>query len=388
MEVCKVCFNKLHVLQEKIRRERERLQREQEEIEREKALLEQKKAQEEKLIPHYQPISNASLYVDSRSPTGSSVSSLSPTQRTQPRALDPKHHETQNKKVPPPTAPKPDKGAKARLTRDDLLAMNRKATPLAKPETVESSAHNDSVSPTVREAPSKGELHSLNAVPKQKFRSNAEWIKDGESAPHPNTRYSNTQQNERPFVIGNRSDLIHKTDYSNPSDHWLVREAEKRRVAEAQALEDRRGVTARAGPAIPSQSSLVNRFRSDREPPPRRNRLSYPSTEFGDPRDPPSRPLSSAEPGRLDRGTEKGITTQFSARSQPNTFASNPSLSQTLPPSLSFNARNHDTSAGSKPPRALSENSDPTIAVSGKQKCSHCGEELGRSTFLNNSRIY
>lgn len=309
------------------------------------------------------------------------MSSLSPTQRTQPRALDPKHHETQIKKVPPPTAPKPDKGAKARLTRDDLLAMNRKATPLAKPETVESAAHNDGVSPTVREAPSKGELHSLNAVPKQKFRSNAEWIKDGENVPHTNTRYSNTQQNERPFVIGNRSDLIHKTDYSNPSDHWLVREAEKRRVAEAQTREERPGVTARAGPAIPSQSSLVNRFRSDREPPPRRNRLSYPSTEFGDPRDPPSRPLSSAEPGRLDRGSEKGITTQFSARPQPNTFASNPSLSQTLPPSLSFNARNHDTSAGSKPPRTLSENSDPMIAVSGKQKCSHCGEELGKSKF-------
>lgn len=328
--------------------------------------------------PRYQTVTNTSLYLDAKSPPGGSPSSLSPPQRSQPRALDPKHHESLNKRLPPPTAPKPDKNAKekARLTRDDLLAMNRKAKPLTKPEYVETTPASESLSPTTREAPSKGELHSLNAVPKPKFRSSAGWINNEEPV-NTNSRLPNTQQNERPFVIGKRSDLIHHRDYSNPNDHWLVREAEKRRVADAHARDNVESVTARAGPVIPSQSSLVNRFRSDREPPPRTNRYSYPSSQFGDPRDPPSsRPLSTT--GSTNRSPEKGITTQFSARSQPNSFASNTSLSQTLPPSLSFNARNHDTNMGSKPPRPLLENSEPVVAVSGKQKCSHCGEELGR----------
>ena len=370
-------------LQENLRRESERLQREAEQVERERARLEQQRAHDELISPRYQSVSNTSLYLDAKSPSGGSPSSLSPTsQRSVPRALDPKHHEYQAKKVPPKTAPKPDKNAKARLTRDDLMAMNRKAKPLTKPEDSKSLSLGDSLSPTTREAPSKGELHSLNAVPKRSVRSSLEWIKNEEPVTT-NNRLSNTQQEEKPFVIGKRSDLIHQRDYSNPNDHWLVREAEKRRVAEAQARDNIiESVTAHAGPAIPSQSSLVNRFRSDREPPPRKNRYSYPSSQHGDPRDPPTstRPLSTAGSNHGD--PEKGITTQFSARSQPTTSASHTSLSHTLPPSISFNARNNDMNAGSKPPRPLTENNENVVAVSGKQQCSHCGEELGKLSVL------
>lgn len=352
-----------------MQQERERLQREQEQIERERAQLERRR-QEDALSAG--PMSPGHY---GRSPGSSSGSSISHSPRSPPAALDPRRGDSSYKKVPPPTAPKPDKGVKARLTREDLLAMNRKATPLTKPDPAVDGSHHDSLSPTTREAPTKAELHSLNAVPKPKFRNTAPWMKeDG----------VNENDNEKPFVIGKRSDLIHQRDYSNPNDHWLVREAEKRRLADRK--DNVESIPARAGPAQPSQSSLVSRFRGDVEPPPRSrsNRYSYPSYSDTNNSAVSSRPQSTSGSNlrNFDRSPEQGITTQFSAKTQPNTFASNQSLSSTLPPSFSFNANTRSGRDGvaSKPPRSLTDNGEPVIAVSGKQKCSHCGEELGGYT--------
>lgn len=329
-------------------------------------MLEQKARQEHNFTSRYLPVNNSVMYPSPRSSTGSAGSSLSP--RSPPHALNPKH-QLQSRTAPPPTAPKPERGpTKGRLTREDLLAMNRKATPLVRPDTVESGDSLDNgLSPTPREAPSKGELHSLNAVPKQKFRSSAAWITDEET--------DNNTQTERPFVIGNRSDIIHQRDYSNPSDHWVVREAEKRRLAEQADYVNSESMTAHAGPTKPSASSLVNRFRGDIEPPPRSNRFSYPSSHSSDIRLSPT-PRSGSGIHQYDRSPEQ---TQFSARTQPNTLASSSSLSQTLPPNFSFNAnvRNLDSVQSMKPARSLADDTGPVIAVSGKQKCSHCGEELG-----------
>ena len=308
--------------------------------------------EQEKLQPsrHYQS------YNSPGSSIGSPVSSISPSPRSPPPALDPKHRET---KAPPPTAPKPNRGEKARLTRDDLLAMNRSAKPLTKrPEgTEQSQSHDTSHGPGMREPPSKGELHSLNAVPKQKVRNSGEWINN----------------EERPFVIGKRSDLIHKSNNTNSQDHWLVQEAERRRKQEE--LERRNNydsITARAGPTKPSESSLISRFRGDIEPQPRSNRYSGTSLHSTADLGSASRPLSSSGSSlrQYDRSPESGVT-QFSAKS--NNYSS-PNLSNTLPANFSFNA---NTSLPSKSARSSQAETEPVIAVSGKQKCSHCGEELG-----------
>ncbi|KAH3835126.1 hypothetical protein DPMN_108469, partial [Dreissena polymorpha] len=382
--------------EDKLRREREQLQRKEEEIAREKALLEAKRNQNNSFSSPYQSSVSPSLY----SPSSSTSSSTSHSPHSPPTAYDSKSFDhSGGKKQPPPTAPKPDKGVKekARLTREDLLAMNRKATPLTKPDpSMEMSpSQSEPLSPTTREAPSKAQLHSLNAVPKQKFRSSAPWMKEDDTSSSVPQNANTLTQNERPFVIGKRSDLIHTHDSSNPNDHWLVREAEKRRLAERDNAES---VTARAGPTKPSQSSLVNRFRGDIEPPPRQNnRYSYPS--YSDVQDTPSpRPLSTSGSNlrQYDRSPDQGITTKFSARTQPSSYSGNPSMSQTLPPSFSFNARTNGSATAARPPRSLTEDRDPVIAVSGKQrpprsltedrdpviavsgkqKCSHCGEEL------------
>ena len=253
--------------------------------------------------------------------------------------------------------------------------MNRKATPLTQRPDMSEAERNSSLDhhTNLREQPSKSELHSLNAVPKPKLRNSGAWMKDED------------EPSERPFVIGKRSDMIHQKDYSNPNDHRLVREAEKRRLADQSDYSSGRrdnvdGITAHAGPAKPTQSSLINRFRGDVEPPPRSNRYSFPSYS-SDSRLSASltRPLSASGSslGQLHTDPEARPSHQFSANTQPNN--SNPRLSQTLPPNLSFNANMPPSRSATKPPRSSSDDSEPVVAVSGKQRCSHCSEELGRA---------
>ena len=258
--------------------------------------------------------------------------------------------------------------------------MNRKATPLQSmnKRSEEQLSENKEPEHKGREAPSKLELHMLNSVPKPKFRRAADWIKDEEEENSaPTDKYADKQ-----FVIGNRSDIIHK-DYSNPQDHWVVQEAERRRLAESKDYSHRFDDSVHtAGPAKPSGSSLVNRFRGDIEPN-KKNRYSYPT-----PRDTDShtstRPLSTSGVGlrHFERSASPELSsTQFSARNQSLNFA-NPSLSNTLPANFSFNAskppKREPPAPAPKPKRSPTEQADQLHTVSGKQRCSHCEEELGK----------
>ena len=317
---------------------------------------------------------------------------MSHSPRSPPPALDPHHRgaSVPPRKMdiwaPPSTqhaASKSDISAKekARLTREDLLAMNRKPTPLQAVQNRQEGRDTVEKEPEhkTREAPSKLELHMLNSVPKPKFRRSADWIKDDEQENSVNTdKYSDKQ-----FVIGHRSDIIHK-DYSNPQDHWVVQEAERRRLAEQKDYGrrvDKSDNVHTAGPAKPSTSSLVNRFRGDAEP--NKNRYSYPAPRDTDSRHSSSRPLSTGGSGlrKFERSTSPELSsTQFSARNQSLNFA-NPSLSNTLPANFSFNAnkpRREPPAPAPKPLRSPTEQAEQMNTVSGKQKCSHCNEELGK----------
>ena len=265
--------------------------------------------------------------------------------------------------------------------------MNRKATPLQtmNKKYDEQASENKEPEHVSREAPSKLELHMLNSVPKPKFRRAADWIKDEEEeSSAPINRYADPADKyaDKQFVIGNRSDIIHK-DYSTSKDHWVVQEAERRRLAENKDYNRRQfdDSVHTAGPAKPSGSSLVNRFRGDIEPN-KKNRYSYPTPRDTDSH-PPARPLSTSGSGlrHFERSASPELSsTQFSARNQSLNFA-NPSLSNTLPANFQFNAnkalKREPPAPAPKPKRSPTEPSDQTHTVSGKQRCSHCEEELG-----------
>ena len=264
--------------------------------------------------------------------------------------------------------------------------MNRKATPLQSMNKRFDEQENKEPEPVAREAPSKLELHMLNSVPKPKFRRAADWIKDEEeevSAPADKYATAADKYADKQFVIGNKSDIIHK-DYSTSQDHWVVQEAERRRLAESKDFSRRFDDSVHtAGPAKPSGSSLVNRFRGDIEPNKKHNRYSYPTPHDTD-SNPPARPLSTSGSGlrHFERSASPELSsTQFSARNQSLNFA-NPSLSNTLPANFSFNAnkapKREPPAPAPKPKRSPTEQADQTHTVSGKQRCSHCEEELGK----------
>ena len=376
------------------------MREEREAIEREKAKLEHK----QEVAPRYQPIS-VNTYQSSRSPSGSTVSPVSHSPKSPPPALDPQHRGQSRKPdiwAPPSTlhaASKSDTGMstkeKARLTREDLLAMNRKPTPLQSVQGRQESADREPAQVT-REAPSKLELHMLNSVPKPKFRRSADWIKDEDpenSSPTTTTSNANTDKYaDKQFVIGKRSDIIHK-DYSSSQDHWLVQEAERRRLAELKDYGNRDTTDSvhTAGPAKPSASSLVNRFRGDAQP--NKNRYSYPAPRDQDSYTSSSRPLSTSGSGlrQYERSASPELSsTQFSARNQSLNYA-NPSLSNTLPANFSFNAnkplRREPPAPAPKPQRSPTEQAEQMNTVSGKQKCSHCSEELGMYITQESHRL-
>ena len=130
-----------------------------------------------------------------------------------------------------------------KLTREDLLAMNRKATPLQKKPEI-SPTSSQRMSPISREPPSKTELHSLNAVPKAKHRDPKEWIVSDRSNELEKKPVNKPQAFRLPM---SRQQEIQ----SSSQVHWVVEEAERRRHAEMCNSQNK-------GPLHDDYSKLVN----------------------------------------------------------------------------------------------------------------------------------
>ncbi|XP_052827505.1 titin homolog isoform X2 [Octopus bimaculoides] len=163
----------------------------------------------------------------------------------------------------------PDPKESQRLTREDLLAMNRKPTPLQeKPEFNSNLPHH--VSPIKREPPSKTELHSLNAVPKARHRDPKEWIapenSDAGRKPAPwladrkpefspsfssystspssssvSKEYSQASQLRSSYPVDNvpkynngglRQEGLPKQSQVGSQSHWMAEKSEQRRLSD------------------------------------------------------------------------------------------------------------------------------------------------------------
>ncbi|KAL5012990.1 hypothetical protein ScPMuIL_011541 [Solemya velum] len=251
-----------------------------------------------------------------------------------------------------------------------MLAMNRKPTPLQrKPENADSPTPSDGH--VSREAPSKEELHSLNAVPKPRYRRSEDWISP--------TQNIEAEKASPKKTVEHRSDVFQR-DYSTPQDHWLVREAEHRRLAEHNQPElrhikaqNRHSVNfpIHSGPIRSTTSNLSNRWRDDTSAP--SQQLSYSTTQ-------PESKLSSPRslPKSLQPRHPSTDYKEFSAKQH----HSDVSLTQTLPANFQFQnslVKKDLSPTQTKPLRhsAIENNENPSVSISGKQKCSHCAQELG-----------
>ena len=316
----------IFVLQEELRLEKERLRKEQEKIKQEKEEIERMKHKEPEETLHSQRNGH---HKPSENLTQFSVTV--DTSQAQPRRLE----DVWNPNIQ-------SNKDKQRWSREDMLAMNRKATPMDKKpenETVE----NESRHPVSRESLSRTDVHSLNAAPRPKFRTSSEWV----------TSPRDSEQND--------VQLRRKSEYADPNSHWLVEEAERRREKSKRHSVH----TPYSGPIRPVNDGISNRWRGD-------SSVTQQQT-------------FSSNPGVSPRPVN---TRQFSAKPQSQ-------LSQTLPSNYNYNqSQKREPLVPPKPartnphsPTSPPSHAEQIMAVSGKQLCSHCSQELGRCSFLKTSYI-
>ncbi|XP_046380443.2 LIM and calponin homology domains-containing protein 1-like isoform X2 [Haliotis rufescens] len=267
-----------------------------------------------------------------------------------------------------------DGSGKPTFSREDMLAMNRKPTPLqTRPDTTPPNSPTGS-GPIKRPTPSREQLRSLNAVPKPKFRSSHDWI-GGEQ---------NMQHNTRSFPSSRHSDIMRK-QYSTPQEHWLFEEAERRRLANQDPKSQTRQPTQTqfSGPIKPTAD---NRWRGepsmDRRQSPNLNSSFEPHHPEGNMPAAIRQTLLQKTAGA--RGSTGSNYSQDLGGSYNQHPYQGPSLSQTMPTSYNYNSPRYRDQQGQDiqvPPSSRAppppQKSDSSTALSGRQQCSHCNQELG-----------
>ena len=109
--------------------------------------------------------------------------------------------------------------------------------------------HETTPDRSLGEPMSKPNLHALGATPKQRLRSSEDWIKAEEDK-------KEEQRRKHAEVM--------RQQFPNPADHWMVEEAERRRMAEQsgrerlQKLQSRQQQIAQAAQHYPQYRSAVD----------------------------------------------------------------------------------------------------------------------------------
>ena len=109
--------------------------------------------------------------------------------------------------------------------------------------------HETTPDRSLGEPMSKPNLHALGATPKQRLRSSEDWIKAEEDKKEEKRR---------------KHAEVMRQQFPNPADHWMVEEAERRRMAEQsgrerlQKLQSRQQQIAQAAQHYPQYRSAVD----------------------------------------------------------------------------------------------------------------------------------
>ncbi|XP_071125912.1 LIM and calponin homology domains-containing protein 1-like isoform X3 [Mytilus edulis] len=321
-----------------LREEEEKLQREKQRIEEMKASMEREKMELSKHQNDNRNSDQYNTYSDnkhgsdrySRSRPDNHNFSAYANSNSTPRTLDTSSSWRSSH-------PKEEPQQRENLSREDMLAMNRTAKPFSRrPENEQQNNANDNH--VQRDNLSKEDIHGLNYAPRPKIRSSQDWIQNNDS--------------------GSK----HSSRSESPNEHWLIEEAERRRKS---------GHTSgyQTGPIQPKSDILSNRWQNDRH----------------------GQPSGSMSP----QNTRSYEVKQFSAKSQnklnqtlPANFSIGNIKPKPMPPVPPKPGRNSNSNFSSST-RAPSNVSSPTspsspksyaeqvVAVSGKQLCSHCSQELG-----------
>ncbi|XP_021942763.1 uncharacterized protein LOC110841474 isoform X4 [Zootermopsis nevadensis] len=377
---------------EALRAERERLQRESEELQRQKETLQLRESQQLRhnlsqmqqhwgsttALPHQQwgtettglPPTHLSLQDISMAPTGNINSYHPPTspmaQSSAPLnyrlSLPDLQHEEQlqsqqllirpgsmmpapTRRPPPPIPPaKPLRAvSQEQKERENSIRNSRMPSADSIPQNVDSTnVHNSSVPAHTGAQPiSRQTLQALSAVPRSRFISNDMWM-----------QAKKKPENQR---SGGRESTYNY-------QHWLIQEAEHRRITEQQ------------------QRTAV----SPRKPSPPHSQPHTPLWNTPQPQPRQEKPLPDAIIQTLTQRVQNRVgmldnKSSVSGRRRLEDTSSRESQSQAP-------AAGHMPNNGSTPSSnsavTCGDSQEKMLSVSGKKKCSHCGEELGRGAAM------
>lgn len=219
-------------------------------------------------------------------------------------------------------------------SREDMLA-NRTARPFSRRHDNENTKASDNHVDNM----SREDIHLVNNAPKPKIRGSQDWMQNSDSGHKHNTRSE------------------------SPNEHWLVEEAERRRKSGHSS-------SYQAGPIRPKSDNMGNRWQNDRygNQPPRS--LSPQNTRSNDFKQFSARPqnnLNQTLPANFNMGHIK-------SKAQPPVP---PKPNRTSTGSLSSSTRSSSNLSSPVSPSSPKSHAEQVVAVSGKQLCSHCSQELG-----------
>ncbi|CAD7093380.1 unnamed protein product [Hermetia illucens] len=267
-------------------------------------------------------------------------------------------HETKSHRMPHAPPPVPP----AKPMRSNIIIDSRHSSGLVKiasPTRVQHSQSIDELAPLRNYQPnyslhpgnmSRHTLHALSAAPKPKFTDG--WVQSRNGIG--SDKYNNNNNTWLSYQEKRRS----VPEGFNCNKHWLVQEAEQRRI------EQQRGIRS-------SASSLSNGWSSNSSLTSSPTKCAIQRNGSHD-----NKPLPDAVIQTLtQRVQSKGIgeRRRFDPM-QSSVLSSTTSLLSVSTPQLNqLNANTAMIPEGS---------SDKVLSVSGKKKCSHCGEELGRGAAM------
>ena len=303
-----------------------------------------------------------------------------------------------------------DSGISRRFSRDEMLAMNRKATPLQSSPTSPKDNYsvNDYSNTNSRDSHSRVDKVSINSVPKAKLRDDKEWY--GSSPRKSNTKPEETQQKAyQPPWESAKEKPGAKLQLSGPQDHWLIQEAERRRMAESEGrLTSNKPVNRNTSPSshfsgpIKPATDSNNRWRgNNHNAEPERPNPSMPAAirqtllqKTANARGPPSPNEQQSyhggnsnrlSPSGQDVYHNHGDSGYYPPSPMPPYHSPHPQQYQQPHSSQSqskyFPSQIPPPSQAPPSPQAPPPPADSGREMSGMQACAHCGQELGKQSW-------
>ncbi|CAL1531384.1 unnamed protein product, partial [Lymnaea stagnalis] len=265
-------------------------------------------------------------------------------------------------------------GSGRRFSREQMLAMNRKATPMQtlplETQEIKVQVQQQANVPITREAPSRVEIHTLNSVPKAKLRDPNEWYANAANTPpsprQPEPRHQASWMDSKD---GAGTAAGKRFSSTSTGDHWLIQEAERRRLAGSQPSSSYTSQV--SGPIKPANDNRwrdSNGYGSESMPQAIRQTLLQKTA---------SARGGSSEPAGLSSNSSRSSSRSPSLPPHDSYPQDTGQYGRSHSPREPYQPQQHSGRYAQPPSYAPPSPGENGLPVNGKQQCSHCSQDIG-----------